>query len=368
MRRKRPSYLHHKQRNLAYTRIYDADGKRQTIYLGEHLSPESHEAFHRALEGWLQSHARESTEQLTVSDVGRLFLEHAKQYYRKPDGRQTSEVGCLRSVLNLLVEHIDDCPASQFDSPRLDDWLQNVAAAGYARKTINSHLGRIKRMFKWAARQKLIRPGIYQELCLVDGLRAGRSPAKDTPPVSAVPIEQVNALQAHLPPAVWAMVKLQLFTGMRPGEVVRMRSCDLDRSGEIWMYQPAEHKTQHHGRDRVITLGERAKEVLTPFIDRKKSDQYLFSPREAPHVPTKRKVGEKYSVDSYRQCVQRACEYADISSWSPNQLRHTAATEIRKQFGLEAAQVTLGHSSANITQVYAERDMELAKKVAESLG
>lgn len=69
MKRKRPSYLHLKQRNLAYTRIYDADGKRQTIYLGEYDSPESHEAFHKILEDWLQSNARESTEQLTVADL-----------------------------------------------------------------------------------------------------------------------------------------------------------------------------------------------------------------------------------------------------------------------------------------------------------
>jgi len=136
----------------------------------------------------------------------------------------------------------------------LDDWLQSVADSGYARKTINAHLGRIKQMFKWAARQKLIRPVVYQELCLVDGLRSGRSPAKDTPPVSAVPLDRVNALQFHLPPAVWAIIKLQLFTGMRPGEILRMRGSDIDCSGEIWSYQPAEHKTQHNGRDRMILL------------------------------------------------------------------------------------------------------------------
>ena len=38
-----------------------------------------------------------------------------------------------------------------------------------------------------------------------------------------------------------------------------------------------------------------------------------------------------------------------IPDWHPNQLRHTRATEVRKQFGLEAAQVVLGHAKADVT-------------------
>ena len=54
--------------------------------------------------------------------------------------------------------------------------------------------------------------------------------------------------------------------------------------------------------------------------------------------------------------------------WSPNQLRHTAATVIRREFGLEAAQVVLGHSQANVTQVYAERDLAKGLEVARQIG
>ena len=49
--------------------------------------------------------------------------------------------------------------------------------------------------------------------------------------------------------------------------------------------------------------------------------------------------------------------------WHPNQLRHTAATLIRARFGLEAAQAVLGHASADMTQVYAERDLAKAAEV-----
>ena len=54
--------------------------------------------------------------------------------------------------------------------------------------------------------------------------------------------------------------------------------------------------------------------------------------------------------------------------WHPNQLRHNHATEVRQRFGLEAAQVSLGHATADVTQVYAERDLTLAVKVASEIG
>ena len=96
-----------------------------------------------------------------------------------------------------------------------------------------------------------------------------------------------------------------------------------------------------------------------------------------------RPPAERYTKDSYNRAIARAIQKANkekrknakdgedivlIESWSPNRLRHSAATRIRREFGLEAAQVSLGHSKADITQVYAERDAELARTVAAKIG
>ena len=54
--------------------------------------------------------------------------------------------------------------------------------------------------------------------------------------------------------------------------------------------------------------------------------------------------------------------------WHPNQLRHTVATEVRARFGLEAAQAVLGHAKADVTQVYAERDLSKAAEVMRQIG
>lgn len=54
--------------------------------------------------------------------------------------------------------------------------------------------------------------------------------------------------------------------------------------------------------------------------------------------------------------------------WAPNQLRHSFATRVRREHGLEVAQVMLGHSKADTTQVYAERDMQKGIETARQIG
>jgi integrase len=61
-------------------------------------------------------------------------------------------------------------------------------------------------------------------------------------------------------------------------------------------------------------------------------------------------------------------EWQKHHRWHPNQLGHSFAIEVRREHGLEAAQVLLGHSRADVTQVYAERNTEPARKVAERIG
>src|SRR5262249_30658156 len=103
---------------------------------------------------------------------------------------------------------------------------------------------------------------------------------RERPPVRPVEDERVDAVRPHVSRQVWAMVELQRLTGMRSGEVVIMRTGDVDRSGEVWVYTPAAHKSAHRGKERPIYLGPRAQAVLRPWL-RADPDQYLCQPREA---------------------------------------------------------------------------------------
>ncbi|MCP4246971.1 MAG: site-specific integrase [bacterium] len=263
-------------------------------------------------------------------------------------------------------------------------------------------------MFRWAVENELVSPTVYHGLKAVPGLKQGRTEARESDPVTPVPDSLLATTLPHMTPTLRAMVEVQRLTGMRPGEVCMMRACDLDMSGRVWTYRPQHHKTQHHGRSRVIIIGPKAQEVLRPFLTRDLR-AHVFSParseaerRMATHaarktpmscgnVPgsnrrqdPKRTLGDRYNTTSYGRAIAHACKRAfpppkELSAkevrhwhrehrWSPNRLRHTFATDVRREHGLEAAQVLLGHAQADVTQVYAERDLAKAAEVAAKIG
>ena len=165
----------------------------------------------------------------------------------------------------------------------------------------------------------------------------------------------------------------------------------IDRGGELWIYRPNRHKTAGMGKDREILLGPRAQGILKPWL-KADPDAPLFSPieseetrqaerrknRKTKHTPfsraRKRKARPKrrprpwYDKDANGRAVRRGCVKAGIPVWSPNRLRHSLATRVRQRFGLEAAQVILGHAKADVTQVYAESNRALAQEVMREIG
>jgi integrase len=126
-----------------------------------------------------------------------------------------------------------------------------------------------------------------------------------------------------------------------------------------------------------------------------------------------KKPSERYTVDSFRRAVADACKkafpppaalarqlvqggrgekdrrletmsewrqrlgeknWAELQKWErghrwhPHQLRHSAATRLRKQYGLEAARVVLGQKSGAVAEIYAEMDLSKAEKIMAEVG
>ena len=69
----------------------------------------------------------------------------------------------------------------------------------------------------------------------------------------------VDATLPRLPLIVRAMVELQQATGMRPGELCIMRPADIDRSSDVWQYQPTQHKNQNREQERIVYIGPKGR-------------------------------------------------------------------------------------------------------------
>ena len=306
----------------------------------------------------------------------------------------------------MVTDHYGRTPAAEFGPLALIATQNKLVERHLARGYINALVRNIRRMFKWGVSRQLVQPGVYQALAAVEGLKKGRTSARETQPVKPVEDVVVEATLPHLPSVVADMVRFQRLTGCRPGEVCNLRPMDLDRSREVWAFTPASHKTEHHEHSRIIFVGPRAQAILLPYLLRP-ADAHCFSPTESverrnaarrarrktkvqPSQVSRKKARpervpkDRYTRHSYRQAVDRAIEKANktaadeaaqkgtdpvvLDHWHPNQLRHTAGTDIRRQYGLEAAQVVLGHAKADVTEVYAERDHALAADVMRQIG
>jgi integrase len=324
-----------------------------------------------------------------VNELILAYLKRGKNYYRK-DGKATSELRNIGIAMRHLRSHYGRNLCADFGPLALKTVREALVKSGICRNEVNKRVRHIVRAFKWGVGEEIVTPGIVQALQAVPGLKRGRTEARESEPVKPVPDASVEAVRPFVSAQVWAMVQLQQLTGMRPGEVCVMRSCDIDTNGRTWMYTPESHKTEHLGKQRRVYLGPRAQAILRPWL-KPELRAYLFSPTDAAAEQKARKrqnrktrvqpsqrdrskrnpkrtPGEFYDTDAYRRAIARACTKAEVPSWHPHQLRHNAATNLRREYGLDVARAVLGHSSTSVTEIYAELDATKAADVMACVG
>ena len=396
-----PKYRRHKK---IYARVV-LNGRE--IHLGPYGSPESKANYERVVSEWLQSGRKtprpkrlatvkkqqdESGDDrvLTVTELAVRYFQHARTYYVK-NGNPTSEVTGIQLALRDLRKLYGETLIEDFGPAALKTVREDLVRRDLARTSVNKQIGRILRMFRWGVSENLVRPETLTALQSVPGLKAGRCSARETERIKPVAAKDVDAVREHLNPVVMAMVDLQRLTGMRPGEVCQLRTADIDRSGAVWTYRPTSHKVEHHGKDRVIYFGPQAQFVLSPWLRPDKPELFIFSPADSERIRHERlravrktkvqpsqvsrakddprfQPGDFYTTASYRRAIQRACHQAKIATWHPNQLRHLAATNLRREFGIDVARAVLGHSTVDMTEVYAEMDASKARDAMAKLG
>jgi integrase len=417
-----PSYRLHKQSGQAVVTLPDGQGGRRDVLLGKYDSPESRQEFARVLAEWEASGRRPpksaegSAPDLTVNELLVRYWRWAKQHYRDADGNPGRELDNMKDALHPLRALYGHTAAQKFGPLALRAVQEHMAKTGLSRGVVNDRASRLKRVFRWAASFEVLPAAVYEALRTVPGLQRGRTEAPEADPVLPVAVEVVEATLPFLPAPVAAMTRLQLHSGCRAGEAMVMRACDLTVKDDVWEYRPHRHKNRHRGLDRVIFLGPQAQDVIRPFLTTD-LEAYLFNPRvyvedlrarraaqrKTKRTPSekrrqrkgnpKRKPAERYNRRSYRLAVVRACRKARgkyavklyqaggvtlrqahqqaaraVPTWSPLQLRHTAATLIRAKYGVEAAKAILGHTRVETSQIYAERDLAAAEKIMREIG
>lgn len=343
---------------------------------------------------------------LTINMGWTQFETWAKAYYVAADGTPTGEATNMADATDILREMFGDDPAETFGVVKLGRVQAQLVVDDLAVNTINARVRKIGFFFRWLASKELVPSSLPESLRTLLPVKAGRAidvgggvmmVPRSTAPVQGVPAATIAATKMKLPDVVADMIDFQLLTSCRPQDVCNLTLAQLDRGGKVWLYYPEKHKKAHLGLTRVVCIGPKAQAILQRYLSRDINTP-VFSPREAmrqrldarieayePPDPTAdyrrtpsykarraqgtlAQYGTKWKPQAYGLAIRNAAEEADVPHWSPNQLRHTAGTQIRREHGLEGAQVMLGHAHMSVTEIYAEKNLALAIEIAEKVG
>lgn len=346
-------------------RVFGPWGKRETVQAYSQWAAEWHVN---------QGHAAATPkDEISVAALVIRCVDWAEEHYQK-NGKRTSEASGLRASLAVVNELYGECPIGEFGPVQLLAVQARWVKDGLAVQTCNGYLTRVKRCFSFGVSRGLVPAAVADALMHVPSLVAGRSAAAVPEPVKSAPDEHITAVLPHLHKnperrrILEAVVRLQRLTGMRPGEVLELRAEDIDRTRTPWLYRPPSGgKTLHFEKERKVWIGPAGREMLGPWLDAAETGEPVF------RLPSRKSEGYlpvPIRIEFLRWCLLKACEKVGVPAFTPNQIRHTRATEIHERYESdEAVAAALGNSPEVARQVYVDSPADrVAQRIAEATG
>lgn len=374
-----PEYPRKPRRHGGGARI-KVDGREH--YLGQHGSDESYREYERLR----TEHARGCV-QPKLQPGSRITIAEmvARWTAAEPRGADHHEVSRVVRACVPLIRLYGPTLADEFTATRLEalreamidqSWLtpderaRQQAGKGierrfgrWSRGVINRAVDRIRRVFRWAERKELVPPGRWEHLKTLQSLPANDRRVKSHPKREPADWEtQIKPAMAEMPPQVRAMVELQYLIGARPSEVLTMRRCEIDQTGDVWTYTPESHKNAWREQQLVKVIGPRGQIVLAPWLMAAEPEGFIF-------IPNRVRKNRCYTVPGYGRAVARACRRAKVKHFFPYQIRYAAERRAEEAGGLAGAAAHLGQRQLETTKRYAElQRINLAKEIARKIG
>jgi integrase len=385
-----PSYCFHRATGQAYVTL-KRDGRKCVRYLGKWGSPESLTQYESALlESGLTLPLARLAVQSALSDilpdtqVGSAsnesqaptvrvlydrFMAWAPTHYRLPTGATSKEVEQFRYTFADVLTHLGHRPTASLAKRDLEMVRDAMVGRGLSRKVVNQRISRIQHVVRWGTEENrtLVPDAVAAVLCLLAPLQAYRTAAPERGPVLGVPSEQVEKVAGAANAVVASMIRLQLLTGFRPGEVRGLRRKMVVQKEGRWVADfGTEHKMAYRRQKRVVPLGDRAMALLQPWLLAcPDGDAFVFRPTQQKGSRGRLQQFTRYG---YEHSIKWACKKAGVAPFAPNRIRHTVGEEVRKSHGLEYVQALLGHKNRQSSERYAPVVEDLAVKVASIRG
>lgn len=322
-----PSRMRARMRNGVTYYYYDQGGKpRKELALGTD--------FVLAVQQWAAMHEAAPTEKLTVAwAIGK--------YRASPQFEEVSLAtqADYNYALDMLARRFGDAPLDEVKPSHVTRYIDF--------RTVGSKDEKVKASKHRALREKSILSMVYtwaiaRDYCTTNPAAAIKT--KRLPGRKNVYIEDnmMEAVYGHASPALRDAIDLAYYLGQRPADVLKLSESDI-RNGAFDFDQ---NKT---GKPMLIEAGGDLDKLIKRMAERKKKFavrclQLLVD--ERGKAMTKAKLRTRFEA-------ARTAAGIDGATFQFRDLRRKAASDLRDQVGIEAAQALLGHSSVTMTEHYA---------------
>jgi len=244
----------------------------------------------------------------------------------------------------------------------VQSFIADLSAENMAATSVNRYLSSIRGFYRWMTRFG------KREDNPCSAIKNIKTPVK----MPAVLWENEMADFASLPETsgiLWpgrdkALIMAMYSAGLRIGEVVTLRVCDISRSIE-------EAKiTGKGGKQRYVFFSDEAKQAIADYLPERKARLQMAGIDGSKSELFISRKGKPISIPGVRWIISRYAKLAGtgasvpVKNIHPHALRHSFATHlVNSGCDVRVVQEMLGHSSISTTQRYTHINVEKMKSI-----
>ncbi|MDD5147410.1 MAG: tyrosine-type recombinase/integrase [Candidatus Daviesbacteria bacterium] len=268
---------------------------------------------------------------VSLHDAHQQFIDHLK-------GRSRASATILAygkdiDQLVSFLENIGKTDPNQVETTDLQAFMQKLADEHYTAKSISRKTNSTKTFFKFLKSSNLINS---------DPTTALEHPKFENKPPRILTKLEYRSLRdaARSDTRISAVIELLLQTGIRIGELAKLRVEDIDLNN-LTLHVPPFEDT----RERMIPLNKSAAEAVKSYLPIRAK-----TPNHALFVT---KTGRPLLIRNIRTAIDRYFRIAGIKDAKLNDLRHTWVT-FQLQAGVPMTLVSklAGHKRLSTTEKY----------------
>lgn len=278
------------------------------------------------------------------------YLEHCRTNKKRSVSRDENSIKFLEANFGgMLLSKITPWHIEEYKKKRLEGEIKLPPEPGSKKRkdwkvkpaTINRELACLKHMFSLAIKWKMADENPVKEVQLFQEQQIE---------MRILTREEIERLVANTSPRLQPILLIALNTGMRKGEIIRLRWHDIDLDNRLFFL-----KQTKSNKPRKIPISDYLAGVLSSIG---RSPEFVF-------------VNPKTSkpISDLQTGFKAACRRAGISDLRFHDLRHTAATYmVTGGIDLVTVKEILGHATIQMTMRYAHPTPENKRHAVEVLA